>query len=51
VLKIEWSESRGGEPFTQYPTDYYSSELKLVLAKEYRDGKLIKFDRIYPIKR
>jgi len=51
VLKIERSESRGGGPFGQHPTDYYSPELKLVIAKEHRDSNMIKFDRIYPIKR
>ena len=55
VLKIERSESRGGGPFGQQATDYYSPELKLVIAKEYRDSDakptMIKFDRIYPSKR
>jgi len=55
VLKIERSESRGGGPFGSHATDYYSPELKLVIAKEYRDSDskttMIKFDRIYPIQR
>lgn len=51
VLKIERSESRGGGPFGVQPNDFYSPELKLVIAKEYLDGKMIKFDRIYPGRR
>jgi hypothetical protein len=54
VLKLERSESRSAEPPRYRYTDYYSPELKLILAKEYRerDGRttLIKFDRIYPVK-
>jgi hypothetical protein len=54
VLKIERSQSRGGGPMAFLETDYYSSALKLILAKEYRDPgnrtTVIKFDRIYPIK-
>jgi len=54
VLKVEVTETRGnGRP--GLVTDYYSPELKLVIAKEYkeRDGRtnLIKYDRIYPLKR
>jgi hypothetical protein len=55
VLKIERSESRGETPLRLINVDYYAPELKLVIAKEYKekDGRstLIKFDRIHPIKR
>ena len=55
ILKIERSETRSEQPPRLINVDYYSPELKLVIAKEYkeRDGRLtlIKFDRIYPIKR
>jgi hypothetical protein len=55
VLKIERSESRSAEPVRFVDTDYYSPELKLVLAKEYRESNggthTIKYDRIYPLKR
>ena len=54
VFKIERSESRGGGPVGSRRTDYYSPDLKLVIAKEYKDSDtrttMIKFDRIYPIK-
>jgi len=54
VFRIEMTETRGeGKP--RLSIDYYSPDLKLIIAKEYkeRDGRtnLIKFDRIYPIKR
>jgi hypothetical protein len=53
VLKIERSESRSAEPPRFVDTDYYSPELKLVLAKEYRESNggthTIKYDRIYPL--
>jgi hypothetical protein len=55
VLKIERSESRTADPPRFVYTDYYSPELKLVLAKEYRESNggthTIKYDRIYPLKR
>lgn len=55
VLKIERSESRSADPPQFVDTDYYSSELKLILAKEYREKSggthMIKYDRIYPLKR
>jgi hypothetical protein len=55
VLKIERSESRSAQPPRFVDTDYYSPELKLVLAKEYRESNggthTIKYDRIYPLKR
>jgi len=54
VLKIEESESRGEYAPRGTGTNFYSPELKLVLAREYDDGgrrrQLIKFDKIYPIK-
>ena len=54
VLRIERSESRSAVPPRFVSSDLYSPDLKLVLAREYRnrDGKtqLIKYDRIYPIK-
>jgi hypothetical protein len=35
-------------------TDYFSPELKLILAREYRERNggtnMIKYDRIYPLK-
>jgi|ERR1041385_940792 hypothetical protein len=54
VLRVELTETRGeGRP--RLSVDYYSPDLKLIIAKEYkeRDGRtnLVKFDRIYPIKR
>jgi hypothetical protein len=55
VLKIERSEARSAEPPRFVYTDYYSPELKLVLAKEYRESNggthTIKYDRIYLLKR
>jgi hypothetical protein len=55
VLKIERSESRSTDPPRFVHTDYYSPELKLILGKEYRENNggthIIKYDRIYPMKR
>jgi hypothetical protein len=55
VLKIERSESRSVDPPRFIDTDYYSPELKLILAREYRERNggtsMIKYDRIYPLKR
>jgi hypothetical protein len=55
VLKIERSESRSADPPRFIDTDYYSPELKLILAREYRERNggtnMIKYDRIYPMKR
>jgi hypothetical protein len=55
VLKIERSESRTSAPPAFVDTDYYSPELKLVLAKEYRGNgsgtQMVKFDRIGAEKR
>jgi hypothetical protein len=54
VLKLERSESRSAAPPQYVYTDYYSPDLELILAKEYRGREghtnLVKFDRIYPIK-
>ena len=54
VLKIERSESRSAEPPRFVDTDYYSPQLKLILAKEYRESNggthAIKYDRIHPLK-
>jgi len=53
VFKIERSETRSERQPRVLDVDYYSAELKLVIAKEYKekDGRLtlVKFDRIYPI--
>ena len=49
ILKIDRSESRSADAPRFVNTDYYSPDLKLIIAKEYKkDGKtnLIKFDRI-----
>jgi hypothetical protein len=55
VLKIERSESRSGDPPRFIDTEYYSPELKLILAREYRENNggshTIKYDRIYSLKR
>jgi hypothetical protein len=55
VLKIERSESRGGGLLVFRDTDYYSPDLKLIIAKEYsrndQPSTMIKFDRISPLKR
>jgi hypothetical protein len=55
VLKVERSESRSADPPRFIDTDYYSPELRLVLAKEYRESNggthTIQYDRIYPLKR
>jgi hypothetical protein len=54
VLKIERSESRSTDPPRFVDTDYYSPELKLILAREYRESNggthTVKYDRIYPLK-
>ena len=49
ILKIDRNESRNADEPRFLNTDYYSPDLKLIIAKEYkRDGRmnLIKFDRI-----
>ena len=55
VLKIERSESRTAERPRFVDTDYYSPELKLILAREYRENNggthTVKYDRIYSLKR
>jgi hypothetical protein len=55
VLKIDRSESRSANPPVFVDTEYYSPELKLILAREFRksDGgsNMVKYDRIYPLKR
>ena len=55
VLKIERRESRSADPPQFVDTDYYSPELKLIFAKEYREKSggthMIKYDRIYSLKR
>jgi hypothetical protein len=55
VFKVERSESRGEQPLRVIDVDYYAPALKLVIAKEYKEkdgrSRLIKFDRIYAIKR
>ena len=55
VLKIERSESSNTGPPRFVDTDYYSPELKLVLAKESRENTgsthMIKYERIYPLRR
>jgi len=54
VVRIEHSESHGTGAAQFISTDFYSPELKLVLARQYKDRngrtELIKYDRIYPIK-
>ena len=54
VLRIERGQSNSAEPPRFIYTEFYSTELKFILAREYknRDGKteLIKYDRIYPAK-
>lgn len=51
IFKIERSESRSAAPPRYVDTEYYSPELKLILAREFRAGtdraSLIKYDRIY----
>jgi hypothetical protein len=55
VLVIDRSVGRDGGAPVFVEADYYSPDLKLVVAKEFKesDGRtsLNKFDRIYPIKR
>lgn len=55
ILKIERRQSRAGGPPSFINIDYYAPELKLVIAKEYREANgrtsVIKFDRIYPLDR
>jgi hypothetical protein len=55
VLKLDRKESRSNDSPRHINIDYYSPDLKLILAREYRerDGRttLIKYDRIYQIKK
>ena len=55
VYQMERRESRGESPLRFVNTDYYAPDLKLIIAKEYKyqddRTRLIKFDRIYSIKR
>ena len=53
VLRIDHAESHSAAPPQYFYTELYSPDLKLVLGREYKRGsevKLIKFDRIYPIR-
>jgi hypothetical protein len=53
VLRIDHRESYSAVPPQYAFTELYSPDLKLVLGREYKKGgevKLIKFDRIYPIR-
>jgi hypothetical protein len=51
VFKIERSDSQGGSAFAFRGTDFYSPDLKLIIAREYKDSgtktTMIKYDRIY----
>ena len=53
VFKIEHSETRGEAPPAFFEYDYYAPDLKLVIAKEFkeRDGRttLNKYDTISPV--
>ena len=54
ILQIERVQRRGAAASVIRETDYYSPELKLILAKEFTDNRgritMNKFYRIYPIK-
>ncbi len=53
ALKIERSQSQGASPPVFFNVDYYAPELKLIVAKEFRENggrtTMTKFDRIYTI--
>ena len=55
ILKIERRQSRSNGPPNFTNIDYYAPNLRLVIAKEYKEANgrtsLIKFDKIYPINR
>lgn len=55
ILKIERHQSRSNGPPNFTNIDYYAPNLRLVIAKEYKEANgrtsLIKFDKIYPINR
>jgi hypothetical protein len=52
VLQIDRSVGNDGAAPKFWETDYYSPDLKLIIAKEFKEGSgrtsLNKFDRIYP---
>jgi hypothetical protein len=52
VLKIERSQSQEGRQAVFAEIDYYSPELKLIIAKEFKErsgqASINKFDKIYP---
>lgn len=54
VLKVDRTESYNGGPPQFVDTDYYSPELQLSLAKEYRERgggtHTVKYDRIRSLK-
>jgi hypothetical protein len=54
-LKFDHSQPQAGAPPGFMNVDYYAPDLKLIIAKEYKDSggrtTLIKFDKIYPIAR
>jgi hypothetical protein len=51
VLKIERSQTQTSDPPSFMNVDYYAPDLKLIIAKEYKESggrtNLIKFDKIY----
>jgi hypothetical protein len=51
VFQIEKSEGRGGQPPIFINTDYYAANLKLIIAKEYKErggaSSWVKYDKIY----
>jgi hypothetical protein len=53
IFKIERSQSQDNAPAVFLNVDYYAPELKLVIAKEFRERggqtSLNKFDKIYPM--
>src|SRR5215469_10869351 len=55
VLRIDRRESTSAVPPQFVYTELYSPDLKLILAREYKrqngDTQLIKYDRIYPLKK
>ena len=52
ILKIERSQTNTDAPPSFMNVDYYAPDLKMVIAKEYKESggrtNLIKFDKIYP---
>jgi hypothetical protein len=55
VLKIDRSESRTAAPPRFIDTEYYSPELRMILAREFHESgggtNIVKYDRIHPLKR